>query len=306
MGIFRRIRKNKYVCMVLLLLGCENENLDYSFVPEGFVTDVKLRFTPVKNQGRSELCWIYSVYGAIESEYLMRGDSIDLSTDYAGRMFLEEQAREYFLSGGKKSISLRGVGPMTLELGRRYGIVEQKNYSASSSVDFFGLVNSVKEMADSFHASGDGNVDSFMASVTELLDNHIGVIPTEIDSMKISVGDFDSYITLMCNKKKSYGEMHDPELKDNRYGCKAKNVSQDTLVARVTTSLKMGHAVMWEGGPNDNHALVLVGMGHDSKGKNYFVGKNSWGTNNPTCGFVFIPEKYLKKHTALVVMKDNR
>jgi bleomycin hydrolase len=58
---------------------------------------------------------------------------------------------------------------------------------------------------------------------------------------------------------------------------------------------------MWEGGPNDNHAVAIVGMGHDKRGVRYFVAKNSWGTNNPTSGFFFIEESYLKKHTALVM-----
>jgi len=302
MDIFRRLRRNKYICFVLLLLGCENENLDYSFVPEGFVTDVKLRFTPVKNQGRSELCWVYSMYGAIESEYLMRGDSVDLSTDYAGRMFLEEQAREYFLSGGQTRMSLRGVGPMTIELARRYGILEQSAYSSTTSVDFTGLVSTVKQMADSLIQNSEGDVDSYMNSVRALLDEHIGILPSDIDSLKIPIDIVESYETLMCNKKKPYGKILDPELTDNRYGCKALNVSPDTLVSRVTNSLKQGHAVMWEGGPNDNHAVVIVGMGHDKKGKSYFVAKNSWGTNNPTRGFLFIPESYLKKFTALVVV----
>ena len=109
MDIFRRIRKNRYVCMVLLLLGCENEKLNYSYVPEDFKYDVQLKMTPVKNQGRSELCWVYSIYGAIESEYLIRGDSVDLSTDYAGRMFLEEQAREYFLNSERNEDAQRAT-----------------------------------------------------------------------------------------------------------------------------------------------------------------------------------------------------
>lgn len=290
--------------MVLLLLGCENEKLDYSYVPEDFKYDVQLRMTPVKNQGRSELCWVYSIYGAIESEYLMRGDSVDLSTDYAGRMFLEEQAREYFLSGGQTRMSLRGVGPMTIELGRRYGIVEQNVYSASSPVDFTGLVANVKEMADGLLVDGKGEVDNYMASVKDLLDRHIGVVPDNIDSLKIPSEVTERYVTLMCNKKKPYGKELVLELTDNRYGCKALNVSPDTLVSRVSVSLKSGHAVMWEGGPNDNHAVVLVGMGHDRKGKTYFVGKNSWGTNNPTHGLVYIPKSYLRKFTALVVMNS--
>ena len=72
--------------MVLLLLGCENEKLNYSYVPEDFKYDVQLRMTPVKNQGRSELCWVYSMFAVLESEHLESGeDTLNLSVDYIGR-----------------------------------------------------------------------------------------------------------------------------------------------------------------------------------------------------------------------------
>lgn len=304
MDIFRRIRKSRYFCYLLLLAGCDNPNLDRNFIPEGFVTEIKLKFTPVRDQGRSELCWVYAMYGVIETEYLMKGDSIDLSPDYAGRVFLEQQAREYYLSGGKTRMSLRGVGPMALVLGERYGILQQRDYSPSSPVDFSSLVSAVKHMADEMLVNSNGDVETYMTEVSSLLDKHIGAVPDNIDTLNVWNGKMsDSYVTLMSNKKKAYGKTLDPELTDNRFGCLAKNVSPDSLSLHVKTALEKGNAVMWEGGPNDNHAVVIVGMGHDKKGKRYFVAKNSWGTNNPTRGFLFIPESYLKKHTALVVMK---
>ena len=42
--------------------------------------------TPVKNQGKSELCWAYAMLATIETEHLLRGDSVNLSPQYLGRM----------------------------------------------------------------------------------------------------------------------------------------------------------------------------------------------------------------------------
>ena len=53
--------------------------------------------TPIKDQGESELCWAYGMLGTIESEHIMKGDSINLSIAYIARMMLQEKAVEYYL-----------------------------------------------------------------------------------------------------------------------------------------------------------------------------------------------------------------
>ena len=62
-----------------------------------FTTEVMLRYTPVKDQGRSPLCWAYSMLATIETEHIMMGDSVNLSIDYVTRKLLAEQARCHFL-----------------------------------------------------------------------------------------------------------------------------------------------------------------------------------------------------------------
>ena len=68
-----------------------------------------VKTTPVKDQGPSALCWVYAMLATIESEHLMMGDSVNLSTDYIARALLEEQAMNYFLSQGHHPINLRGT-----------------------------------------------------------------------------------------------------------------------------------------------------------------------------------------------------
>ena len=54
--------------------------------------DVLLKTTPVKDQGRSALCWVYAMLATIETEHLMRGDSVNLSVSYAARMALTDHS----------------------------------------------------------------------------------------------------------------------------------------------------------------------------------------------------------------------
>ena len=87
-----------------------------------FITDVMLKTTPVKDQGQSELCWVYAMLATIETEHLMQGDSVNLSPDYIARMWLAEQARFCYLSRGTRAINMRGIPSMTLSLLERYGL----------------------------------------------------------------------------------------------------------------------------------------------------------------------------------------
>ena len=42
---------------------------------------------------------------------------------------------------------------------------------------------------------------------------------------------------------------------------------------------------------------------HDKKGSLYFICKNSWGTDNPYGGFMYMSENYLRMYTLAVWMK---
>ena len=46
--------------------------------------------TPIKDQGKSETCWIYAMLAAIETEHLSWGDSVNLSPYYIEKMMEQE------------------------------------------------------------------------------------------------------------------------------------------------------------------------------------------------------------------------
>lgn len=294
-----------------LLVGC-NKDVEIK-VPEGFVTDEILPITPVKDQGKSNLCWAFAMLATIESEHLVNSDSVDLSTDYIGRMVLEEQAHERFDSQGQTDISMRGIGPMLIRIIRRHGIFPRDSYYNHLPVNYNVLQKRVKTLVDQ-HIARKSSWKKCEQELQRLLDDEIGALPRHVFMLGAeytplefahSVCRKDEYTAVADNPEDEYGTMTNPHLDDNRYGQKALNMPADSITKRAIRSLKQHHPVFWEGGPNDNHAVCFIGLGHDKDNKKYFIAKNSWGKDNATNGLLYIPVGYVRRHTALVVMHSD-
>ena len=123
-------------CMVMgLLLGWLSPSEEEKQEPSAyrFRILVKNRMTPVKNQGSESNCWIYAMLATIETEHLMRGDSVHLSVAYAMRCLMEENYRLAYLSGGKRQVSCRGMGITLVHLMERWGMYPYDAYRGGSS-----------------------------------------------------------------------------------------------------------------------------------------------------------------------------
>lgn len=300
------------LCVLLflsfLLAACEEKPLTDA-VPDGFKADVMLKYTPVKNQGQSELCWVYAMLATIETEHIMQGDSVNLSAEYLGRMYLEEKAAECFQSKGEKSISLRGIGPMALQLIQKYGVTPYESFNRNGGIDFNLLAQKVEDYVQKAIKKG-YTEEEFMQGLRQHLDDETDFVPRKVfmEGAQYTTLEFahsvcmrNEYSTFMCNPDKPLNTMQDPELDDNHYHCKAMNIKADQLVKKIKDSLHDNHPVMWEGGPNDNHAVAIIGMGKDKRGNLWFVAKNSWGETKETAGMMYIPETYIENRTALIV-----
>ena len=78
--ITRSIMRNVlFLLLVAFLTACQEKP------QHTFTNELLLPMTPVKNQGKSELCWAYAMLATIETEHLLRGDSVNLSPQYLGR-----------------------------------------------------------------------------------------------------------------------------------------------------------------------------------------------------------------------------
>jgi bleomycin hydrolase len=91
--------------------------------PTIYTHEVLNRMTPIKDQGKSQTCWIYAMLAAIETEHLSWGDSVNLSPYYIEKNLEKEpQCPE----------AKRGMGKTLLNLIQKYGIV---GYDAMRSVE---------------------------------------------------------------------------------------------------------------------------------------------------------------------------
>jgi bleomycin hydrolase len=248
-----RIQAGIFMVVVLLLLGCGNRP------PKQYVHDVLLPMTPVKNQGKSELCWAYAMLATIETEHILRGDSVNLSPQYLGRML--------------KRKNQRAMGQTALNLMARYGVVgydvlpddATRELKTPKNVFLLGAKYTPKEFAHSVCAP-------------------------------------DEYLSLTCCPDSPYYKKVEVPVPDNWEHNRLLNIPQDTLKAHVDRALQHRHPVCWE---SRGHAMAIVGLAHDSQKRRYYVMKNSWGTNQPHGGLVYMSaDKMWRDVIALYMTKE--
>ncbi|MEA3451030.1 MAG: C1 family peptidase [Bacteroidota bacterium] len=54
-----------------------------------------------------------------------------------------------------------------------------------------------------------------------------------------------------------------------------------------------------------DHLMNIVGTAKNNKGEKYYIIKNSWGTNNPFGGFMYMSEAYLKLKTVSITINKK-
>jgi aminopeptidase C len=221
--------------------------------------DVVLPTTPVKNQGRSSLCWVYGMLATIETEHLVKGDSVNLSTDYLARRFLEEQGRECFFTDGKvmgslrsaQGLSMRGMGSTALRLIGRYGMEPYDSYHNYEGVNYNTLARSVAMLARSA-----GTLKRFDERLQAMLDEKIGFLPRYIFMLGVeytplefahSVCLPDEYLALTSFTHHPFHRPFVLESADNHYRDLYLNLPIDSLMALAVKAIRNGHPVCWEG-----------------------------------------------------------
>ncbi|MGI6223842.1 MAG: C1 family peptidase [Prevotella sp.] len=307
-----------------------------------FVTLCRVGTTPVKNQGNSDLCWLFGMLGTIESEHIMRGDSVNLSPEYVFRKMLVLQGTRDFLARGKRKISLRGMAPMLIHYIDDCGVIPYDSYfNSNRKINYPVLVNKVEKLAE-----GASELTSFSTRLNELLDKELGPLPgiVAMGGMQYTPREFahsvctrDEYMGVTSFTHHPFGLKFCLEVPDNAMHDSYLNVPIDTLMERIEQALFAGHPVCWEGDisepgfdwargtatllqhisdlsqderqhefetrqTTDDHVMVIVGMARDLSGREYFIMKNSWGASNAYKGYMFMSTDYARLKTVAVVM----
>lgn len=212
--------------------------------------------TPVKDQGNSELCWAYGMLATIESEHIMKGDSVNLSIAYIARMMLEEQALEYYFAQGKKNISLRGTAPMLIHYIDKYGAQPYDSYEDPKHVNYKVLCRKVQKLCDGAISKKAG-ISLLKEELNDLFDAEIGYMPAKAVHMlgaEYTPQEFahsvcypEEYVSLTSFSHHPYREYFALEIPDNRMHDAYLNLPLDELMLHIRKAVEKGHPVCWEG-----------------------------------------------------------
>lgn len=299
-----------------------------------------LPVTPVKNQGRSDLCWVYAALAAIESTHAAAGDSVNLSPDYLARNMLMRQARLNWLSRGRHDMSMRGTLPMALHILREDGAMPYDSYSTPSPINWRATSRRAV-----LAANCEPTFDRAERAVATCADNAAGSVPphvfmlgaeyTPVDFAQ-SVCRSDEWHMFTSFTHHPFGRDIQLELADNQFGDTFHNVPLDTLIHLLDHSLDNARAVGWEGDiseegfrwaagvadvprsvactqqerqrqfdrrlTTDDHCLTIVGRAVSRRGTRYYIAKNSWGATNALRGFILLSERYVRMKTVALMV----
>jgi bleomycin hydrolase len=260
------------IVLVLPILAIGTIGILATLFPSGehtFTHELLLPMTPVKDQGDTEFCWAYAMLATIETEHILRGDSVNLSPQYLGRM-LKKYQKSKFQDSGFKSTE-RGMGQTALNLLEHYGLVGYDVMPDDATADL----------------PTPKNVYMLGAKYTPLEFAHSVCAP-------------DEYIGLTSFPDSPYYKKIDVPIPDNWEHNRLLNIPLDSLRRHVNRALHHRHPVCYE---NRAHAMAIVGKAHDEENHPYYIMKNSWGTNQPYGGLVYIPTSL--KDAVAVYMTRN-
>lgn len=306
-----------------------------------FINETLLGYTPVKHQGSSPLCWAYAMLATIETEHIQMGDSVNLSVDYVARHLLAEQARQHFLSSGYDRITLRGTAPLLLRLISEYGVMPYDSYNAPS-LNYKALARRLQTMSETSHdlSQLSDRAQRLFDERIGYMPKNVYMLGAEYTPQQFahSVYMLGEYTALTSFTHHPFDQTFAIEVPDNYSDELFYNVPVDVMMRRIEMSLRAGHPVCWEGDvtepgfsfergiaelpdetpctqqqrqkafetrrTTDDHCMCLIGIAHDKKGRRYYIAKNSYGTNNPYGGLMYLSENYVRMKTVAVVVKN--
>lgn len=320
--------------MLLVFVSCRGRHEQLVLEPD-MTVDVMLPTTPVKDQGRTSLCWIYTMLATIETDCLAKGDSVNLSPMWLARKSMEEQVMQTYLVGS--NINMRGTLMEAMRLYNKYGIVGNDAAPPRQSMQ---VSREITRLARTMAAQQRG-LEALNDAAEDILDREIGPMPRYVFMLGMEYtplefahscalpGEWQAYTSFTHHP---YGDPFCIELKDNRQRHEVMNVPLDTLYNMVVTSLKHRHPVAWEGTLRkvksgklkvkggdlikqrqkafetfrltDDHCMAIVGLGHRKDGTPVFICKNSWGKNDGDNGMRYMTKDDFLMSTMLVMLKQ--
>lgn len=233
------------------LISCkDNIRLDYRFT-----IDHINGYTPVKDQGRSQVCWIYAMLSTIETSRLALGDSVNLSPYFVARSYYLEQAGRYYDRYGRKFLTSRATALTAVRLLQQYGLMPYDSYHHGKGVNLTVLADHIRQQSKhTLRVSKDKK--QYIEGVQKILDKNLGSAAPHVymlgaqytyQEFARSVCAPDEYVGYTSFAHKPFYSNFVLEVPDNYDDSQYYNLPIDELVDNVRTTVKNGGGVCWEG-----------------------------------------------------------
>ncbi|MFG6386547.1 MAG: C1 family peptidase [Muribaculaceae bacterium] len=250
----------------------------------GFVDEIIIPGTSVKDQNQSGTCWCFAGTGFYENEIRKAtGDSIDLSEMYTVRKCYEDKADRYVRMYGGTSFSPGGSVLDVPYVWATYGIVPEEVYSGLNYGEdkhvhgevhnvLEGLVKTVvskpnRKISTAWKNALNGVLDAYFGEVPETF-TYKGKTYTPQSFAKELGIDPDNYVAVTSFTHHPFYKPFVLEVSDNWLWAPYVNVPMEDMKAIVDNALANGYTVAWaadvsEGGFKWNDGVALF-----PKGKN--------------------------------------
>ena len=257
---------------------------------ERFSVEVMNASTPVKDQGRSDGCWAYAMLSAIETEHIMRGDSVHLSVAYALRSAVADGFRRSYLGGGADTVALRGTAMTLISTIAAHGIVPYDAYGRGDAQAAAVAARQAGRMAASAVRRRTG-LAAAERQLGAMLDETMGPVPARVfmlgaeytpQEFARSVCAPGEYVALTSFTHHPFYADFALEVADNSGREPFFNVPIDTLMTRLERAVRAGRGVCWEGDVTEPGFSFGRGGGPTARGRGH-------GAVRPAGGFRALP-----------------
>lgn len=238
-----------------------------------FEHDILLPHTSIRNQGRTQTCWAYTMASMLESELLIENpDTIRLSVMYVVRQKYMNQFDAYYYSKGREEIRGGSLGHSFLNVLKMEGVVPHEAYRGIQGTakyhDHRALLKELRELAEK--AVKYKNLPLYRQKAEELLDTYMGKVPEHFtyngqeytpcsfaDSLGLTSAN---YMELTSFNHHSYDTWNVLEVPDNWEHALYYNVPIDSMEIYVNQALQNGRTVAWDGDTSEDGFMPRAGL----------------------------------------------
>ena len=251
----------------------------------GFVDQIVIPVTPVKDQNKSGTCWSFAGTGFFEHEILKNtGDTVDLSEMFIVRKCYEDKADRYVRLYGNCNFSPGGSVLDAPYVMRRYGLMPEEAYagleygedkhvhgelqSALEGVVKAAVSKPNRRVSTAWRKALDGVLDAYLGTVPATFEYKGKTYTPESFAASLGINP-DDYIAVTSFTHHPFYEPFILEICDNWLWEKYQNVPLDELKAIVDNALEHGYTVGWaadvsEGGFKWLEGVALMPEGKDA------------------------------------------